>query len=154
MRFRTLGFLRLAAGAILAAAGPVRGTEERPTSFAINAPVINFRVPTFTREGFRTWLLCGAEGVYASDRQLNVTDLNLTVFAGDASNKVEKVFLSPSAVALMDEGRVSGPAALRLITDDFEATGDDWVYDHRQKKVSIRRNVRVVFHARLNDILR
>jgi len=100
----------------------LRGADERPTAFAINAPVINFRVPTFTREGFRTWLLCGAEGVYMNDKQLNVTDLNLTVFSGDAANKVEKIFLSPSALALIDEGLVSGPGALRLITDDFEAT--------------------------------
>ncbi len=143
----------LGAGAILPRTGSLRGTDERPTSFTINAPVINFRVPTFTPEGFRTWLLCGAEGVYVNDKQLNVTDLNLTVFAGDASNQVEKIFLSPSAVALIDEGCVSGPGALRLITDEFEATGDDWVYDHRQKKVFIHQNVRVVFHARLNDIL-
>jgi hypothetical protein len=144
----------LSAGAVLPGAGSLRGADERPTAFAINAPVINFRVPTFTREGFRTWLLCGAEGVYMNDKQLNVTDLNLTVFSGDAANKVEKIFLSPSALALIDEGRVSGPGALRLITDEFEATGDDWLYDHRQKKVSIHRNVRVVFHAQLNDILR
>jgi hypothetical protein len=144
----------LGAWAALPGAGALRGAEERPTAFTINAPVMNFRVPTFTRDGFRSWLLCGAEGVYANEKQLNVTDLNLTIFAGDASAKVEKVFLSPSAIALVDEGRVSGPGAVRLITDDFEATGDDWLYDHRQKKVSIHRNVRVVFHARLNDILR
>jgi hypothetical protein len=57
-------------------------------------------------------------------------------------------------VALIGAGRVRGPKELRLITDDFEATGEDWLYDHRQKKVSIHRDVRVVFHARLNDILR
>ena len=99
-----------------------------------NAPVINFRVPTFTGE-FRSWLLCGAEGVYVDDSRLDV-------------------FLSPSAVALIGESRVRGPGALRLITSDFDATGEDWLYDHRQKKVSIHRDVRVVFHARLNDLLR
>lgn len=154
MRIRTLVLLLLGAGAALFRAGLLRGAPDRPTSFTVNAPVVNFTVPTFTREGFRLWLLRGAEGVYANDERLNVTDLNLTVFSGDAAGKVEKVFLSPSAVALINEGRVYGPGALRLITDDFEATGDDWIYDHRQNKVSIHRNVRVVFHAQLNDILR
>jgi hypothetical protein len=49
---------------------------------------------------------------------------------------------------------VRGSGRLRLISDDFEATGADWVYDHRQKKVSIRKDVRVVFHAQLQSILR
>jgi hypothetical protein len=132
----------------------LEAAEERSTSFTLSEPVVNFRVPTFTREGYRSWLLCGAQGVYVNETQLNVQDLNLTVFAGNATNKVDSVFLSPAAVALINEGRVRGPASLRLITDDFEATGEDWLYDHRQNKVFIHRNVRVVFHVRLNDILR
>jgi hypothetical protein len=145
----------LCAWAALPGAGWLGAAEERPTSFTINAPVVNFRVSTFTEpDGFRSWLLSGAEGIYVNETQLNVVDLNLTVFASSAPNKVESIFLSPLAVALIGEGRVRGPMALRLITDDFEATGEDWLYDHREKKVSIHRNVRVVFHARLNDILR
>ena len=67
---------------------------------------------------------CAApKGIYVNDNRLDVVDLNLTVFSGDASNRVESVFLSPSAVALIGESRVRGPGALRLITDDFEATG-------------------------------
>jgi hypothetical protein len=139
---------------ILSGAGVLRAADDRPTALTANAPVINFRVPTFTPEGYRSWLLCGAQGVYVDDNHLDVTDLNLTVFSGDVSNRVESVFLSPSAAALIGESRVRGPGALRLITDDFEATGEDWLYDHREKKVSIHRDVRVVFHARLNDILR
>jgi hypothetical protein len=133
---------------------PLRAADERSTSFTVSAPVVNFRVPTFTREGFRSWLLCGAQGVYVNETQLNVVDLNLTVFAGNATNRVDSIFLSPAAVALISEGRVRGPTTVRVITDDFEATGEDWLYDHRQNKVFIHRNVRVVFHARLNDILR
>ena len=152
MRFRQLLFLGLWVCS-LSGAGPARAADERATSFTANAPVINFRVPTFNGP-YRSWLLRGAQGIYVDDNRLDVVDLNLTVFAGDATNRVESVFLSPSAVALINESRVRGPGALRLITDDFEATGEDWLYDHRQKKVSIHRNVRVVFHAQLNDILR
>ena len=65
----------LGAGAVLPGTGLLRGADERPTAFAINAPVINFRVPTFTREGFRTWLLCGAEGVYMNDSNTMVRKL-------------------------------------------------------------------------------
>jgi len=152
VRFRQLFILSLLA-CILPGADASRAADDRPTSLTANAPVINFRVPTFNGE-YRSWLLCGAEGIYVNDNRLDVVDLNLTVFSGDASNRVESVFLSPSAVVLLNEKRVRGPGALRLITDDFEAAGEDWIYDHPQKKVSIHRDVRVVFHARLNDILR
>ena len=152
MRFRPLFLIGLWA-CNLPGAGLSRAAGERPTSLTANAPVINFRVPTFNGE-YRSWLLCGSKGVYVDDNRLDIVDLNLTVFSGDASNRVESVFLSPEAVALLSESRVRGPGPVRLITDDFEATGEDWLYDHREKKVSIHRNVRVVFHAQLNDILR
>ena len=154
LRSSPLVFVVLGAWAAFLGGKSLRAAEERSTSFTVSAPVVNFRVPTFTREGFRSWLLCGAQGVYVNETQLNVVDLNLTVFAGNATNRVDSIFLSPAAVALISEGRVRGPTTVRVITDDFEATGEDWLYDHRQNKVFIHRNVRVVFHARLNDILR
>ncbi len=135
--------------------GPgVSGAGDSITSLTANAPVTNFRVTTFTREGFRSWLLAGAEGRYVSQDRLDVVNLNLTVFTGDVLNRVESVFLSPAATAHIEKGQVGGSSPLRLITDDFEATGEDWLYDHRQKKVSIRKNVRVVFHAQLQNLLR
>jgi len=134
------------------AAATLRAAGERPTAFTVDAPVINFRIPTFSREGFRTWLLSGGEGRYLSANELAVTNLSLTVFTGDATNAVDSVFLSPQAVALLDEARVRGPGPLRLITTEFEATGEDWVYDNHAKKVSIHKNVRVVFHAPLRSL--
>jgi hypothetical protein len=132
----------------------LRGAGERSTALTTDAPVINFRIPTFTKEGgFRSWLLCGGEGRYVNSNELAVTNLTLTVFVGNASNDVDSVFLSPAATAFLDDAQVRGPGLLRVVRRDFEATGEDWLYDHRQKKVSIRKNVRVVFHAELKDIL-
>jgi hypothetical protein len=130
------------------------GAEEHRTALTPGAPVINFSVPTFTRDGNRSWVLRGSQGLVISMNEIAVTDLNLTVFAGDASNRVDTVFLSPAATALLNEAQVRGPGRVRLIDDDLEATGEDWSYDHRQKKVSIRKNVRVVFHAQLQNVLR
>jgi hypothetical protein len=154
VRSRRLCLLLLSALGLAPGVNLLRGADGRSTAFTADAPVINFRVPTFTREGFRSWLLSGAEGHYVNANQLDVTNLNLTVFDGTAANRVESVFLSPSATALINAGQVRGQDRLRLITDDFEATGEDWRYDHRVKKVSIRKNVRVVFHAQLKDMLR
>lgn len=128
--------------------------DERPTALTTDAPVVNFSVPTFTKEGYRSWLLRGSEGLFVNQNQIAVTDLNLTVFTGDASNRVDAVFLSPTAAAFPNEGQIRGPGRVRLINDDLEAAGEDWSYDHHQKKVSIRKNVHVVFHAELKDVLR
>jgi hypothetical protein len=152
--FRRLILLVLCALGVAPGVGRLHGADERPTAFTANAPVLNFRVPTFTAEGFRSWLLSGTEGHYVNPNQLDVTDLNLTVFDGTAGNRVESIFLSPSATALVNDGQVRGQGPLRLITDTFEATGEDWRYDHRAKKVSICKNVRVAFHAQLKDMLR
>lgn len=128
--------------------------DEHPTALTPGAPVVNFSVPTFTKEGYRSWVLRGSEGLFVNQNEIAVTNLNLTVFTGDASNRVDSVFLSPSATALLNESQVRGPGRVRLINDDFEATGEDWSYDHRQKKVSIHKSVHVVFHAELKDVLR
>jgi hypothetical protein len=142
-------------GALLLAGGPAPGSGDDPgTGFTAGSPVLHFRVSTFTRDGFRAWLLAGTEGRYISANELQISGLNLTVFDGTAANRVESVFLSPSATALLNERRVEGPERLRLITDDFEASGEEWAYNQRQKRVSIGKNVRVVFHTQLQDMLR
>ncbi len=146
--------LALCVFSLAAEAGRLAGADDRATSFSASAPVTEPTVSTFTKDGYRSWLLRGSKCHFVSQSQIDFTDLNLTVFAGDATNRVDSIFLSPAAVALVDQARVSGPGAVRVITDDFEATGEDWAYDHRQKKVSIRKNVRVVFHVQLQSILR
>lgn len=83
-----------------------------------------------------------------------VTDLNITIFSGNADAKVDSVLLSPSARFFPKEQRASGDKSVRLIQDTMEVTGEDWTYDHHAKKVSINKNVRVTFHAQLNDILK
>lgn len=130
------------------------GADEHRTALTPGAPVVNFSVPTFTRDGYRSWVLRGSEGLFVSQNEIAVTNLSLTVFTGDASNRVDSVFLSPAATARLNEGQVRGPGRVRLINNNIEATGEDWSYDHRQKKVSIRKDVRVVFHAQLQSILR
>ena len=146
-------FLIFCAASLPLAAGRAAGAEDHATAIAPNAPVTDPVISTFTPEGNRSWLLRGSQCRVVSQNQLDFTNLNLTVFVGDAANHIDSIFLSPEATAWVDQARVSGPGTVRVITNDFEATGADWSYDHRQKKVSLRKNVRVVFHAKLQSIL-
>jgi hypothetical protein len=121
---------------------------------ANDRPVVNFRVPDFTPEGNRAWLVRGSEARYVGDNQVDVKELNLTIFTGDSDGKVETLFLSPSAEIHLDDLVARGQDTIRIINDRFEVTGADWTYSHKEKKVSIGRNVHVVLQTQVKDILK
>lgn len=124
------------------------------TRIASDKPIVNFRLPEFTPEGYRSWLVRGTEARYANEGLVDVKELNLTIFTGHADEKVETLILSPAAQVRLRDQLVSGPESIRIINDRFEASGTGWTYDHGEKKVSIARNVRVILHTQLNDILK
>ena len=142
--FRFLLLLLATAGAALAAG----------TKVATDQPIVNFRIPDFTPEGNRAWLVRGSEARYISDNQVDVKSLNLSIFTGLPDGKVETLILSPTAVLQPAESVVTGQDTIRVINDEFEATGTDWRYIHKEKRVSIAKNVRVTFHAELKDFLK
>lgn len=141
---RSLLLLVIAAGPALAAT----------TRIATDKPIVNFRLPDFTPEGYRSWLVRGSEARYANDGLVDIKELNLTIFTGRIDDKVETLILSPAAQVRIADRQVSGPDSIRIINDRFEASGSEWSYDHGEKKVSIARNVRVILHTQLNDILK
>lgn len=118
------------------------------------APAQNWVLPIFTdKEGYRSMTLRGTE-VRPRGKDIEVTDLSITVFSGDASARVDSILLSPAAVFHTKENRAAGDKAVRFIRDDFEVTGVGWTYDHAARKVSLQSNVRVTFRTPLNDILK
>ena len=122
---------------------------------ALGVPAKNWILPLFTaKDGFRSMTLRGSEVRPIGPARIDVTDLSITVFSGDAASQIETMLLSPNAVFLPKEKRAHGEKSVRLIRDDIEVTGEGWNYDHPGKKVSLARNVRVVFRAQLNDILK
>jgi hypothetical protein len=125
-----------------------------PAKFA-TVPAKNWVLPLFTpKEGFRTMTLRGSEVRPIDPTRIDVVDLSITVYSGDAAANVETILLSPAASFLPKEKRANGDKSVRLIRDDIEVTGEGWDYDHGTKRVSLARNVRVVFRAQLNDILK
>ncbi len=124
------------------------------TEIALDRPIINFRLPAFTPDGFRSWLVRGSEASFASQDQINVKQLTLSIFTGKAGDKVETMILSPTAVVLPGEMVATGDNSIRVINDEFEATGSVWRYAHKEQRVTITRNVRVVFNTELKDFLK
>lgn len=138
-RFTFIGLL----SSVLASAAPLTS----------QTPVSNFRLPTFNQNGHRSMLIQGASAVVGPS-EIELTDLNLTLFAGDKKDIIETIILSPQAVAELENERIHGSHAVRVIRDDLEITGEKWSYDHREKKVSIATKARIIFHAPLPDILK
>ena len=124
------------------------------TQISSDKPIINFRLPTFTPEGHRSWLVRGSEASFASQDQINVKELTLSIFSGKADDKVETMILSPTATVLPADAVITGEGTIRVINDEFEATGSGWRYAHKEKRVSITRNVRVLFNTELKDFLK
>lgn len=123
------------------------------TQISPDQPIVNFRLPEFTPEGNRSWLVRGSEARYVSREQVNIKGLNLAIFTGLPDGQVETHILSPVAEVRPSEMVVRGNDTIRVINDRFEATGSEWIYSHRDKKISIGKNVHVILHTQLKDIL-
>jgi hypothetical protein len=154
MRLRLLRLLPAAAAfAALAAAGAESGS---PQPLFGNIPFEDFSTTAFSPEGYRKMALKGTEARQLTADQTEFIDVNIAVFSGDASTRLNMVILSPSAAFYRSELLASGDGAVRLIDyeHDFEVTGEKWIYDYNRKKISIARNVKVIIHAPLPDILK
>jgi hypothetical protein len=127
------------------------------TQFSLDRPIVNFRLPMYTPEGHRAWLVRGSEARFRRNDRIDIQDLTLSIFSGGADGKVDTIILSPAATVQPDLGVITGASTIRVISagaNEFEVTGADWRYDHREKKVSIARNVHVTFQAELKDFLK
>jgi lipopolysaccharide export system protein LptC len=118
------------------------------------APAINWSSNLFTKDNFRSMTLHGSRASFSATDEVDVTDLHLTAYSGDAVNKIETVVRASSATFLPRQNVARGETGVQVTRDDLEATGIHWVYDHGQKKVSLTGKVRIVFYAEIKDILK
>ncbi len=125
------------------------------TQISPDKPVINFRLPSFTPDGFRSWLVRGSEAYFLpKENQIDIMELTLSLFSGKSDGKLVTLILSPKAKVLPEESVVTGESTIRVINDDYEATGTDWRYEHKNKKILISKKVRVAFSAEFKDFLK
>src|SRR5258708_20520049 len=83
---RNLLLLLLPAVAALAANSTISSSK----------PVINFRLPAFTAEGHRAWLVRAPEARYVSPQHIDMKELTLPIFTGQPNNATyETIILTP-----------------------------------------------------------
>jgi len=95
----------------------------------------------------------GTEARAIGSKRLDVVNLNLTLFSGDAAARVETILLSPAATFLPDDKIAHGEKSVRFIGEQLEASGTKWVYRHAENKISLDGNVHVRFNAELKNLL-
>jgi len=134
------------------AAAPV--FAQSSASISPDAPVLNFRLPAYTADGFHAWLVRGSEARVLGPNAIDVKELTLTIFSGDAHDRTETIILSPAAKVAPEDRVAAGDGAIRIINDSFEAGGTGWHYSYQDKKVSIARHVRVVVQGELKGLLK
>lgn len=118
------------------------------------APIINFKLPTFTPEGYRSMLLHGGEAVIPNAQKIDVKQMHLTLFNKKRDEKVTTIFLSTYATFYPQRQYAEGEKGVRVIRDEAEASGDKWSYDHKTEKIVIEGDVHVTFRDQLTDILK
>ena len=121
-----------------------------------NAPVTNFKLSILSDEGFRTSLLRGSEARYISDTQIDLVGMQYTTFLAGEKGELDATLLAPSASVFIDKNKVKvhGDENVRLLRKNLDVTGEQWTYDHTQKRILIEKNVHVIFRIEMKDILK
>ncbi|HEU5080007.1 MAG TPA: hypothetical protein VFT72_12410 [Opitutaceae bacterium] len=143
---------------IIAAAVALSAWTLAPAETSLgNAPVKKFRLPSFNEAGFRMGLLTGDEAIMVSSTQIDLREMHFTTFSGDEKNAVEMTMLAPVATVRIPEPNktiVEGKGSIRVIRNDLDASGEDWTYNHTERRLVMRKNVRFVLQAELKNLLK
>lgn len=121
---------------------------------APNAPVENFRLPMFNEEGYRSWDLRGAKGIYVDGTQVDVIDMNIRIFTGDEENEVLTEITSPTATVLLAENKAIGRNTILISSKDYSISGQNWTWDGNHDSFTIEGDVVVTFFEGIGDILK
>ncbi len=149
---------RLTSGLLLAtglpAAPPTPAAPKPAPRLASTAPVKNFRLPTFTDEGFRRTMLRAGEARLPDPARIELVEMELTLFNGHADEAIDAMLAAPSALFLPETLFASGAETVRLERLDLTVTGADWSYDHPARRIVINREAHVILRAPIGDIIK
>lgn len=138
---------------LLAATLPVWAEPEEP-QIKTSAPIKELRLPTFDKDGKRETFMRAGEALFVTASRIEVKDMQLSVFTKDGTGAFDTMVFAPSATFLRDKMIVSGGESVRLIRLDLEVTGEQWSYNHPEKRVLIGKNARVIFQDEIKDIIK
>jgi hypothetical protein len=117
-----------------------------------DAPIQHFRLPMFGENGYKKWELRGLKGHYYSEEEAVVEGLELLVFSGDETLKVENRIKSPKATINLKKSLAEGESSIFVVGPGYEIQGRNWTWDGSNRKITVRESARVSFAGSI-DIL-
>ncbi|MEM7790114.1 MAG: LptA/OstA family protein [Verrucomicrobiota bacterium] len=118
-----------------------------------DAPVKNFRFPRFSEAGFVEWVLQGGEGIYDSDEQIRVNEMNLRVYSGDDRLVQELGLKSPQATIRLQENRAFSERSILIEGTNFTISGTGWKWNGVTKIVEVLDDATVSFDQVITNTL-
>lgn len=150
---RSIRLFALAASAV-GSSWWILPTARSAPQVTATAPVRNFRLPTFTDQGFRHTMLVAAEARLPDPARIDLAEMELTLFTGDAAEQIDAMLAAPLAAFFPQKLVATGSDTVRLERLDLTVTGADWTYDHKARKVVIKRDAHVTFRSPVGDIIK
>jgi len=120
---------------------PVMATGE----ISLDAPLQDFTIPGFGKDGFPAWILKGSELHYLDKENAKVKRMNLQILSGNGDRRIETDFFSPVAKFLLKENRARGQESVQVQGDNFKITGRQWQWDGNSRTLKIQQKVKVTF---------
>jgi hypothetical protein len=151
---RHLSRFAAAAALVLGPWSLVIPTARSAPEVKATAPVKNFRLPTFTAQGFRHTMVRAEEARLPDPARIDLTEMELTLFTGRADEQIDAMLAAPSASFYPEKLLATGGDTVRVERTDLTLTGADWSYDHAARKVVLKRDAHVIFRSALGDILK
>lgn len=119
-----------------------------------NAPVQDYTVSFFSDAGYPRVRVEGASADLSDLEKIRLTGMHLELYSGEADRTLETTLDAPVAILEREPELVHGPDTVSLVRPDLELSGRDWSYDHRERRVRVGENARVVFNMPLEGLLK
>jgi lipopolysaccharide export system protein LptC len=120
--------------------------------FIPDAPIINFKIPMFTQEGYQSWYIHGDEGIYINEEQIDILGMQLMIFSADKHECLQTTIESPKATIIPYENKAKSNNKIQATGNGYRLSGKNWIWSGKLKKITINQNVKIIFDQPLTNL--
>ncbi|OIO58983.1 MAG: hypothetical protein CO175_05135 [Verrucomicrobia bacterium CG_4_9_14_3_um_filter_43_20] len=125
------------------------GLFAKTTKMETPAPVIDFQLPMFGKDGYKTWDLRGKEGFFKDENHIDIHGMFLKIYSGNEGCELDTTIESLQATLKPKENKAFGDDLIFVSGKNFNIIGKGWQWNGLNKKIAIKKDARVTFNQRL-----
>lgn len=111
-----------------------------------DAPVMDFTLPLFGDEGYKTWEITGHEGRYQGKDRILVLLMTIKIFSGNADMLLQTIIASPDANINLKEKTATGDSVLRVRGHNYRVSGRGWTWYGQENRIVVHHDAKVEFN--------